>query len=180
MSDKEKVTKEETQEVVEDVNTDDTAQAEENAPEKSELDIANEKIEGLSDKLMRTAAEFDNYKKRTAREKEDFYKIVVCETIAPLLPVVDNLERAVSAAENSGDDGVLEGIKMIKKQFDDALASIGVEPITAVGNEFDPERHNAVMTEESDETENTVIEEFQKGYIFKDKVIRHSMVKVSN
>ncbi len=184
MSDKEKVTKEETYEVVEDVKTDDAEQTEENTPEtaeKSELDAANEKIAGLSDKLMRTAAEFDNYKKRTAREKEDFYKMAVCETIAPLLPVVDNLERAVSAAENSGDDGsVLEGIKMIKKQFDDALSSIGVEPIAAVGNEFDPERHNAVMTEDSDEAENTVIEEFQRGYIYKDKVIRHSMVKVSN
>ena len=107
--------------------------------------------------------------------------MAVCETIAPLLPVVDNLERAVSAAENSGDDGsVLEGIKMIKKQFDDVLSTIGVEPIVAVGNEFDPEKHNAVMTEDSDEAENTVIEEFQKGYIYKDKVIRHSMVKVSN
>lgn len=184
MSDKEKVTKEETHEVVEEVKADDAEQTEEAAPEpaeKSELDAANEKIAGLSDKLMRTAAEFDNYKKRTAREKEDFYKMAVCETIAPLLPVVDNLERAVSAAENSGDDGsVLEGIKMIKKQFDDALSSIGVEPIAAVGNEFDPERHNAVMTEDSDEAENTVIEEFQKGYIYKDKVIRHSMVKVSN
>ncbi len=184
MSDKEKVTKEETHEVVEEVKTDAAEQTEAEtpeAPEKSELDAANEKIAGLSDKLMRTAAEFDNYKKRTAREKEDFYKMAVCETIAPLLPVVDNLERAVSAAENSGDDGsVLEGIKMIKKQFDDALSSIGVEPIAAVGNEFDPERHNAVMTEDSDEAENTVIEEFQKGYIYKDKVIRHSMVKVSN
>lgn len=184
MSDKEKVTKEETLEVVEDVKTDNIEQTEENTsevPEKSEIDIANEKIAGLSDKLMRTAAEFDNYKKRTAREKEDFYKMAVCETIAPLLPVVDNLERAVSAAENSGDDGsVLEGIKMIKKQFDDVLSTIGVEPIVAVGNEFDPEKHNAVMTEDSDEAENTVIEEFQKGYIYKDKVIRHSMVKVSN
>ena len=184
MSDKEKVIKEEIEDVVEEVKSDDAAQTEDNTPEtaeKSELEAANEKIAGLSDKLMRTAAEFDNYKKRTAREKEDFYKMAVCETIAPLLPVVDNLERAVSAAENSGDDGsVLEGIKMIKKQFDDVLSSIGVEPIAAIGNEFDPERHNAVMTEESDEAENTVIEEFQKGYIYKDKVIRHSMVKVSN
>ena len=179
MSDTEKITKEETPEVVEEIKADDAEQT--NADERSELDLANEKIAGLSDKLMRTAAEFDNYKKRTAREKEDFYKMAVCETIAPLLPVVDNLERAVSAAENAGDDGsVLEGIKMIKKQFDDALSSIGVEPIAAVGNEFDPERHNAVMTEDSDEAENTVIEEFQKGYIYKDKVIRHSMVKVSN
>lgn len=149
--------------------------------EKSELDKANEQITALSDKLIRNAAEFDNYKKRTAREKEDFYKSVVCETVAPLLPVLDNLERAVAAAEDSGESGsVLDGVKMVKKQFEDALKSIGVEPIEAVGEQFDPEKHNAVMTADSDEDENTVLEEFQKGYIYRDKVVRHSMVKVSN
>ena len=149
--------------------------------EKSELDKANEQIAALSDKLIRNAAEFDNYKKRTAREKEDFYKSAVCETVAPLLPVLDNLERAVAAAEDSGECGsVLDGVKMVKKQFEDALKSIGVEPIEAVGEQFDPEKHNAVMTADSDEDENTVLEEFQKGYIYRDKVVRHSMVKVSN
>ena len=149
--------------------------------EKSELDKANEQIAALSDKLIRNAAEFDNYKKRTAREKEDFYKSAVCETVAPLLPVLDNLERAVAAAEDSGEsDSVLDGVKMVKKQFEDALKSIGVEPIEAIGEQFDPEKHNAVMTADSDEDENTVLEEFQKGYIYRDKVVRHSMVKVSN
>ena len=149
--------------------------------EKSELDKANEQIAALSDKLIRNAAEFDNYKKRTAREKEDFYKSAVCETVAPLLPVLDNLERAVAAAEDSGESGsVLDGVKMVKTQFEDALKSIGVEPIEAVGEQFDPEKHNAVMTADSDEDENTVLEEFQKGYIYRDKVVRHSMVKVSN
>ena len=149
--------------------------------EKSELDKANEQIAALSDKLIRNAAEFDNYKKRTAREKEDFYKSAACETVAPLLPVLDNLERAVAAAEDSGESGsVLDGVKMVKKQFEDALKSIGVEPIEAVGEQFDPEKHNAVMTADSDEDENTVLEEFQKGYIYRDKVVRHSMVKVSN
>lgn len=155
-------------------------QAEE-IPEKTELDKANEQISGLTDKLMRMAAEFDNYKKRTAREKDDFYKMAVCETVLPFLAVLDNLDRAVAAADESGESGsVLEGVKMIQKQFIDALTSIGVEAIDAVGNEFDPEKHNAVMTAESDEKENTVLEEFQKGYIYKDKVVRHSMVKVSN
>ena len=131
--------------------------------EKLELDKANEQIAALSDKLIRNAAEFDNYKKRTAREKEDFYKSAVCETVAPLLPVLDNLERAVAAAEDSGESGsVLDGVKMVKKQFEDALKSIGVEPIEAVGEQFDPEKHNAVMTADSDEDENTVLEEFQK------------------
>lgn len=148
---------------------------------KSELDVAKEQISGLSDRLMRTAAEFDNFKKRTAREKEDFYKMAVCETVAPLLDVLDNIDRAVAAAEESEEGGsVLEGIKMIQKQFADTLTNIGVTEIEAVGCEFDPEKHNAVMMEESDQPENTVIDEFRKGYIYKDKVVRHSMVKVSN
>lgn len=163
----------------------DTAEAEAESTEasdkNSELESALSQVAGLSDKLMRTAAEFDNYKKRTAREKDEYYKNAVCDTIAQLLPVLDNLERAVSAAEDAGETGsVLDGIKMVQKQFCDALTSIGVEAIDAMGKEFDPERHNAVMTGEGGDKENTVIEEFQKGYLYKDKVIRHSMVKVSN
>lgn len=164
-------------------NPQETSEAEGTDTEKkaSELESALSQVAGLSDKLMRTAAEFDNYKKRTAREKDEYYKNAVCDTIAQLLPVLDNLERAVSAAENAGETGgVLDGIKMVQKQFCDALTSIGVEAIDAMGKEFDPERHNAVMTGEGGDKENTVIEEFQKGYLYKDKVIRHSMVKVSN
>lgn len=158
-----------------------SAKNEDSDGEASELDKAKEQIAALSDKLIRNAAEFDNYKKRTAREKEDFYKSAVCETVAPLLPVLDNLERAVAAAEDAGECGsVLDGVKMVKKQFEDALKSIGVESIEAVGSPFDPEKHNAVMTADSDKDENTVLEEFQKGYIYRDKVVRHSMVKVSN
>ncbi len=164
MEENEKVTQEE---VIEEV------------PEKSETELLEEQITALNDKLLRTAAEFDNYKKRTAREKDDFYKMAVCETVLPFLAVLDNLERATAAAENSSD-GVLDGIKMIQKQFEDTLSAIGVEAIDAVDKEFDPEKHNAVMTEESDKPQNTVIEEFQKGYTYKDKVVRHSMVKVSN
>ena len=177
-----KVTPEEVPEEVAEETTEAVEETEEQeAAEPSELDKAKEQIAGLSDRLMRTAAEFDNYKKRTAREKEDFYKMAVCETVLPLLSVLDNLERAVVAAEESGDAGsVLEGVKMIQKQFTDSLTSIGVEAIEAVGNEFDPEKHNAVMTAESDEAENTVLEEFQKGYIYKENVIRYSMVKVAN
>ncbi len=177
----EKTTQNTTDEVIEET-TDEQTETENNVePEKSELDIAKEQIAGLTDKLMRTAAEFDNYKKRTLREKDDFYKVAVCDTIAPILPVLDNLERAIEAAEVAdGGETVLDGIKMIKKQFDDVLKEIGIEPIEAVGKEFDPEKHNAVMMADSDEESNIVIEEFQKGYSYKDKVIRHSMVKVSN
>ena len=169
------------EETIEETVDETTAEVTEETPaEKTQEELLKEQVDGLSDKLMRTAAEFDNFKKRTAREKEDFYKMAVCETVLPFLSVLDNLDRAVIAAESSEDTGMLEGIKMIKKQFDEALTSIGVAPIEAIDCEFDPEKHNAVMMEESDKPENTVIEEFQKGYIYKDKVIRHSMVKVSN
>ena len=180
MAKEKKVTEETVEETVESTEETTEEKIEEVPAEKTETELLQEQVDGLSDKLMRTAAEFDNFKKRTAREKEDFYKMAVCETVLPLLSVLDNLDRAVIAAENTEDTGMLEGVKMIKKQFDEALASIGVEPIEAVGCEFDPEKHNAVMMAESDEKENTVIEEFQKGYLYKDKVIRHSMVKVSN
>ncbi len=153
----------------------------ENVSEKTPLDEAEETIANLSDRLMRTAAEFDNFKKRSSREKDEVYGNAVCDTIEKILPVLDNLDRAIlSTDENSDASSVLEGIKMIKKQFEDALTSIGVSPIEAVGNPFDPEKHNAVMTAESDEDENTVLEEFLKGYTYNDKIVRHSMVKVSN
>lgn len=179
MSEEKKVTEEAVDEVVEEA-TEETVEAVEEAEEKTPLEKAEESIANLTDRLMRTAAEFDNFKKRSAREKDEVYSNAVCDTAAKILPVLDNLDRAIIASEESGEAGsVLDGIKMIKKQFDEALASIGVEPIEAVGQEFDPERHNAVMTAESDEKENTVLEEFMKGYIYKDKVVRHSMVKVS-
>lgn len=149
--------------------------------EKTPLEKAEETVSNLTDRLMRTAAEFDNFKKRSAREKDEVYGTAVCDTVAKFLPVLDNLERAVSAGEDSGDAGsVLDGVKMVKKQFEDALAEIGVSPIEAVGSSFDPEKHNAVMTAESDQDENTVLEEFMKGYVYKGKIIRHSMVKVSS
>ena len=159
--------------------TEDTSTA--TIEEKTPLEKAEESIANLSDRLMRTAAEFDNFKKRSQREKDEVYSNAVCDTVEKLLPVLDNLERAITASVDSGDDsGVLEGIKMVKKQFEDSLSSIGVVAIDAVGKPFDPEKHNAVMTAESDEEENTVLEEFMKGYLYKDKVVRHSMVKVSN
>ena len=105
----------------------------------------------------------------------------MCDTIEKLLPVLDNLDRAiVSGEQNEDKEALLEGIKMVRKQFSDSLTGIGVEEIEAVGKEFDPEVHNAIMTEESDQDANTILEEFAKGYKYKDKVIRHSMVKVSS
>ncbi len=165
--------------VEETTETDVTEETQEQPLEKTELELAEESIANLTDRLMRTAAEFDNFKKRSQREKEELYSIAVCDTIEKLLPVLDNLERAVGIETEIADNSVLNGVKMIKKQFEEALTALGVSPIDAVGNPFDPEKHNAVMTEESDKDENTVLEELMKGYLYKDKVIRHSMVKVS-
>ena len=150
-------------------------------PEKTEAEVLKEEIEAHKDKLMRNAAEFDNYKKRTQKEREELYKIAVCDTVEKILPVKDNLERAITTLEGA-DESILEGVKMIDKQFSEVLKSAGVEEIKSVGETFDPERHNAVMHEDAeDKEENTIIEEFQKGYIYKDeKVIRYSMVKVVN
>ncbi len=148
--------------------------------EKSPLEQAEEEIATLTDRLMRTAAEFDNFKKRSQREKDEVYSNAVCDTIEKILPVLDNLERAIATCEDGeNENSVLDGVKMIKKQFDDALLAIGVTAIEAVGNPFDPEKHNAVMTAQSDGEENIVLEEFMKGYLYQEKVVRHSMVKVS-
>ncbi len=176
---KEKTKQETSAEEIESLDTPEVEETQEQPVEKTELELAEENIANLTDRLMRTAAEFDNFKKRSQREKEELYAIAVCDTIEKLLPVLDNLERAVAVDPETADTTVLDGVKMIKKQFDDALTTLGVAPIDAVGSPFDPEKHNAVMTEESDKEENTVLEEFMKGYLYKEKVIRHSMVKVS-
>lgn len=156
---------------------------EKNSGSKDEAGLA-EKLEEVKDKLLRKAAEFDNFRKRTAKEKSENFSMGVCEAVEKLLPVLDNLDRAVESAEaNETPEALLDGIKMIRKQFTDALADIGVNEIEAVGKEFDPEKHNAVMMEDSDKPSNTVTDEFAKGYIYKkgeiERVVRHSMVKVS-
>ena len=156
-----------------------TEEAVETAEEKTETELLSEEVATLKDKLLRTVAEFDNFKKRTAKEKEDFYAFSVCSTVEKFLPVKDNLERAVAA---EGDEGSLaEGVKMILKQLDEVLESLGVEKIETVGKEFDPELHNAVMQEENDQFgENTISEELMSGFTCKGKVVRFAMVKVAN
>lgn len=152
----------------------------EDVAEKSSEELLKEEVEQLKDRIMRQAAEFDNFKKRTAKEREDLYSMAVCDTVEKLLPVKDNLERAVQAAD-SGEGTVADGVRMIVKQLDEVLAAIGVEPIKAVGEVFDPELHNAVMHEENEEFgENTISEELMRGYTCKGKVVRYAMVKVAN
>lgn len=150
------------------------------APTREE-ELENE-VSSLKDKLLRTSAEFENFKKRTAKEKEELFSMGVCFAVEKLLAVKDNLERAIPTIDGADLSAVADGVKMIDKQFEDVLSDIGVSAIKSVGESFDPEKHNAVMHDENEEFgENTVSEEFMKGYMYKeDKVVRHSMVKVSN
>ena len=149
---------------------------------KKKKDERDEKIEELSDKLLRQMAEFDNFRKRTEKEKSAMYEIGAKDIIEKLLPVVDNFERGLAAVpEEQKEDAFVTGMEMIYKQMMTMLEGVGVKPIEAVGQEFNPDLHNAVMHVE-DETvgENVVVEEFQKGYTYRDSVVRYSMVKVAN
>ena len=156
----------------------------EKAPEKEgffkkKKDPKDEKIEELTDKVKRQMAEFDNFRKRTEKEKSSMYIIGAKEIVEKILPVVDNFERGLAQAQEG--DAFADGMKMIYKQLTTTLDELGVKPIEAVGKEFNPDFHNAVMHVEDEEVgENIVVEEFQKGYTYKDFVVRHSMVKVAN
>ena len=137
------------------------------------------KYNDVNEKYMRTLAEYDNYRKRTIKEKESIYPEAKAVVIEKFLPVMDNFERALDSAENK--DSFYEGIVMLKKQLDDVFASLGVEEIKAVGEQFNPELHNAVMhIDDEEQGENVIVEEFQKGYKIGERVVRHSMVKVAN
>lgn len=149
---------------------------------KPKKDKKDEQIEELKDKLTRQMAEFDNFRKRTDKEKSTMYEIGAKDIIEKILPVVDNFERGLGAVtEEQKEDSFVAGMEMIYKQIMTTLDSVGVKVIEAVGNEFDPDFHNAVMHIEDEEVgENIVVEEFQKGYTYRDTVVRHSMVKVAN
>ena len=149
---------------------------------KNKKDKKDEKIEELTDRLTRQMAEFDNFRKRTEKEKSQMYEIGAKDIIEKILPVVDNFERGLgSMSEEDKAAPFAEGMEKIYKQLMTTLDGIGVKPIEAVGQEFNPDFHNAVMHEESEEVgENIITEEFQKGYMYRDSVVRHSMVKVAN
>lgn len=145
-------------------------------------DKKDEKIQELNDKLMRTMAEFDNFRKRSEKEKSAMFEIGAKDIIEKILPVIDNFERGLSAlSEDEKESAFAQGIEQIYKQFVSVLEDAGVKAIEAVGKEFDPNLHNAVMHAEDDSFgENIVSDEFQKGYMYRDTVVRHSMVKVVN
>ena len=149
---------------------------------KEKKDKKDEKIEELTDRLTRQMAEFDNFRKRTEREKSQMYEIGAKDIIEKILPVIDNFERGLAAVpEESKEDPFVEGMEKIYKQIMTTLEGVGVKPIEAVGQEFNPDFHNAVMHVEDEEAgENIITEEFQKGYMYHDSVVRHSMVKVAN
>ena len=165
-------------------------QEKEDAPEekkgklfgKKKKDKKDEKIEELTDRLTRQMAEFDNFRKRTEKEKSQMYEIGAKDIIEKILPVVDNFERGLAAvSEEDKEDPFIQGMDKVYKQLMTTLDGIGVKPIDAVGQEFNPDFHNAVMHEENEEAgENVITEEFQKGYMYRDSVVRHSMVKVAN
>lgn len=168
--------------------SEETSEVQETAAEveqdENELELklkeAEEKAKESFDKYLRQVAEFDNYRKRTTAEKAAMYSNGVRDTVEKLLPVVDNFERAVNSATDT-EDPLYTGVLMILKQLRDVLTELGVEEISAEGEPFDPNYHNAVMHIDDESCDdNVVVEVFQKGYKLGDKVIRHSMVKVAN
>ncbi len=149
---------------------------------KPKKDPKDEKIAELTDRVTRQMAEFDNFRKRTEKEKSAMYEIGVKSVIEKMLPIVDNFERGfLTVAEEDKEDSFVKGMEMVYKQILTTFETIGVKPIEAVGQEFDPDLHHAVMhVDDENVGENIVVEEFQKGYTYHDAVVRYSMVKVAN
>ena len=149
---------------------------------KEKKDKKDEQIAELTDKLKRQLAEFENFRNRTDKEKSQMYAVGAKDVIEKILPVVDNLERGFDGlSDEEKETPFVIGIEAVYKQLMTVFEELGVQPIEAVGKEFDPNLHNAVMHDEDDsEAVNVVVEEFQKGYTYKDSVVRHSMVKVLN
>lgn len=149
---------------------------------KNKIEQLEKENKELTDNLKRLAAEYDNYRKRTVREKDDIYKNSTASLLEAFLPVFDNMELAKENADkNAEKEDLQKGIELIYRQFREVLDKLDIDEIECIGENFDPELHNAVMHITDDKYgENEVIEVLKKGYIFKDKVIRHSMVKVAN
>lgn len=181
----------ETEETIEETVESDEAEASEESSEagdekksffkkKEKKSKQDEKIEELTDQVKRQMAEFDNFRKRTEKEKTQMFEVGAKSVIEKILPVVDNFERGLAAVpEEQKEDAFVEGMEKIYKQLMTELESLEVKPIEAVGTEFDPEFHNAVMQVENEELESGMIaQELQKGYMYRDTVVRHSMVAV--
>jgi molecular chaperone GrpE len=143
------------------------------------LETLRREKDALQDRLLRTAAEFDNYRKRVDRDRKDQADAMTADALTDLLPIVDDLERALKAAENTGDP-FRKGVELIHRQMTDLLRKRGVKPVDAVGTDFDPRYHQAVVQEVSaDHREGEVMEEFARGYMLGDRLLRPAMVKVA-
>ncbi len=152
---------------------------EEKTSENAEIEALKQELEETTDRYKRLMAEFDNYKKRSAKEREGLYNSLIADIITSLLPTLDNLEKAANA--KTEDESYKQGVELVLKQFTDTLSSLGVKEIETVGTTFNPELHEAVSSVQDDELgEKEIKEEFRKGYKIGDKVIRHSMVVVAN
>ena len=149
---------------------------------KEKKDKNAELVEELTDRVKRQMAEVENFRKRSEKEKAGMFEMGAKSVIEQILPVIDNFERGLAAVpEDAKDDPFIDGMEKIYRQLMDTMDKLNVKPIEAVGTEFNPDFHNAVMHVEDEEAgENVVVEEFQKGYLYKDQVVRHSMVKVAN
>ncbi len=149
---------------------------------KNKKDKKDEQIEELTDRVKRQMAEFENFRKRTEKEKSQMYDMGAKSIVEKILPVIDNFERGLAAVpEDAKDDPFVDGMNKIYKQMISVLEEAGVKAIEAEGKEFDPDFHNAVMHVEDESLgENIVAEELQKGYMYRDTVVRHSMVQVAN
>ena len=161
---------------------DETEETEKKGFFKKKKDKRDEQIEELNDRVKRQMAEFDNFRKRTEKEKSMMFDMGAKTIIEKVLPVVDNFERGFTTVEEADkDDAFVQGMQQVYKQLMSELEAVGVTPIEAVGQEFNPDFHNAVMQVESEEYESGIIaQEFMKGYMYKDTVVRHSMVGVAN
>ena len=153
--------------------------AEEAPAEKSAEELLKEELAAEKDKHLRLAAEYENFRRRSAKEREALYTDVKADTVAKLLPVYDNLERALK--QETADAAYRKGVEMIMTQFNEVLGKMGVTPIETEGQQFDPTLHNAVMhCDDPEKSEGEIVQEFQKGFKMGDKVIRFSMVQVAN
>lgn len=179
-TDKDTSEKDDKTEKTEEASDEDNKKEKDGFFKKKKKDKKDEQIEDLNDRLKRQMAEFDNFRKRTEKEKTQMFDMGARTIIEKILPVVDNFERGLAAvSEDEKESAFVDGMDKVYKQLLTELDAAGVKPIEAVGKEFDPEFHNAVMQVESDEYESGVVaQELQKGYMYKDSVVRHSMVAV--
>ncbi len=174
---KETLGEEITEEITDETITEEAAEAVENT-EASEIDILTAKLKEQEESYLRLYADFDNYRKRVAKEKLESYTDATAQVMGKLLPVIDNLHRAITS--QAEETPFASGVKMVAKQLDDTLSGLGLEMIASLGEQFDPNYHYAVLTDSDESREdNEIVEVMQEGYIFKGKVIRPAMVKVN-